>query len=125
MGVRKILIVDDNKDISELLSHKLKSEGFNVSTLSEGQEVLKKAKDFMPDVILMDIVLGDIDGADCVRTLQEYQSTRDIPVIFLSGIVVEDEEETATKIKVGDRFYPAIGKPFNFKELMDKIKTIA
>lgn len=122
MKYKKVLVVDDNLEILELVTRKLRSEGFEVSNLSQGEEVLRVTKEFKPDLILMDIVLEDIDGADAVRRLQEDAETQEIPVIFLSGIVTEDEDEKEATIKVGDRMYPALGKPFSFNELMEKME---
>jgi len=121
---QKILIVDDNPEILELLGRKLSMEGYTVANVSKGLEVLDKAKEFRPEFILMDIVLEDIDGAEAVRQLQTDVLTQDIPVIFLSGIVVNNGDGQSSGIKVGERHYPALGKPFAFKELMDKIKAI-
>ena len=121
MKYKKILVVEDNKEMLDLISKKLRDEGAEVVSLTQGEEVLETAKTFKPEMVLMDIVLEDIDGAEAVRRLQQEALTQHIPVIFLSGIVTEDTEDNETTIKVGDRVYTALGKPFKFADLLAKL----
>lgn len=124
MGNKKILIVDDEEEISELLKKKLLSEGHDVLKVNNGEDAFRRIKNFLPDLILMDIVLQDMDGADIVRQLQQDILTADISVIFLSGIVTEGEEGGLSMIKVGNREYAAIAKPFTIDRLLNEIKEI-
>ncbi|HNV23616.1 MAG TPA: response regulator, partial [Candidatus Omnitrophota bacterium] len=84
---KKILLVDDEKEIVQLLDKKLSQEGFEVIKLSSGKEAVDKTKKYLPDLVLMDIMMPDIDGAEAVKLLQKDTLTRNIPVLFLSGIL--------------------------------------
>ena len=86
-----------------------------------GEEAIEKAKTLLPDLIIMDVVLPDIDGADAIKVLQESLEVQDIPALFLSSIVVKDNEDQPT-VKVCERTYNPIAKPINFDALLDEIK---
>jgi CheY-like chemotaxis protein len=122
MKYKKIMVVDDNRELLELISKRLKLEKAEVMCVVKGEEVMAAVKQFKPEAILMDIVLEDIDGAEVVRRLQQDLATQHIPVIFLSGIVTEDAERNKTKLKVGEYQYDALGKPFKFEDLLEKLK---
>ena len=125
MARRKILVVDDDKDILNLVEKRLSVDGFEVMKTSNGREVLSHVEEFRPEVILMDIMMEDMDGADIVRQLQADRKASAIPVIFLSGIVVADNETGAgPTVKVGDQRYPALPKPFSGDDLLKAIRKV-
>ena len=124
MDSKKILVVDDEQDIADLLAKKLESEGFETIKAYRGYDAVEKVKLFLPDIILMDILLPDMDGAEVVRIIQKHPATKNIPIVFLSGIVTEDRKGSPEQIVVGDRRYDAIGKPFEFNELMEVIQKL-
>ena len=123
MNPRTILIVDDEAEMLEVLSKKLSAEGYQVINARTGKEAIEKAKIYLPDIILMDIVLPDMEGSDAIKTLQADPQTESIPSIFLSGIITRDEGDQPSEINVGGRLYNAIGKPFSFDELLSEIET--
>ncbi len=81
-----ILVVDDEQDLLEVMSIKLKSSGFDVLTASGGLEAVAKAKDRLPDLILMDIRMPDVSGIDASLTLKQDPLTRSIKIAFLSSL---------------------------------------
>ncbi len=119
----KILIVDDDEGILNLLEKKLVSERYQVFKSICAQDAIAKAKLYLPDLILMDIMLPDLDGPEAIIVLEQDPLTRHIPVIFLSGIITKDITGNTT-IKVSGREYPAIPKPVNIKELLNEIANI-
>jgi len=120
---KRILIVEDEQEVLQMIEAKLRENGFFVTCTASGKESVELARAEQPDVILMDIILPDIAGSDVVKLLAETGATSDIPVIFLSGIVTKGEEaDGCSQIKVGSRQYDAIAKPFTFRELLDRIE---
>jgi CheY-like chemotaxis protein len=123
MFERKILVVDDEEELLGLIDKSLTAEGYDVTTVTTAGSAMDKARDIVPDLILMDIVLPDMEGSEAVRCLMDDPLTRNIPVIFLSGIVTRDEEEiAASSIQVGGKAFKALSKPFSSKELMVEVR---
>ena len=98
----------------------MSDEEYQILKAVSGEEAIEKAKTLLPDLI-MDVVLPDIDGEDAIKVLQERPEAQDIPALFLSSIVVKDNEDQPT-VKVCERTYNLIAKPINFDELLDEIK---
>ena len=117
---KTILVVDDEEEILELCRKKLVESGFQTITAGRGEEAVTKAKNNVPDLILMDIILPDIDGSEVVQRLKQEERTQNIPVIFLSGILAPGDCPT-DGIKVGGDFYEVITKPIRFSQLLENI----
>lgn len=117
--MKKILVVDDEPEVIELVQTRLEQNNFSVISAENGQEGIEKARDESPDLILMDIIMPNISGGDAVRVLKSDEKTKDIPIIFLTAVTGSTnsagEEEG---INVGGRYYPAIGKPFDADHLL-------
>jgi len=125
MLYQKILIVDDDDDILQVMDKKLTAGGFKVIRAKRGMEAVEKAKAEMPDLILMDIVLPDIDGSEAVKLIHGEPATQQIPVIFVSGILAKDSGgHPTTELKVAGLKYHALSKPFAFETLMKEIEHI-
>ena len=120
---KKILIVDDDVEILDLLEKKLLSERYQIFKAERADDAINKARLYLPDLILMDLMLPDMDGAEAIMVLEQDPLTRHIPVIFLSGIVSKDSTGNAN-VKVKGRQYRAIPKPINPKELLGEITNI-
>lgn len=88
---KKILVVDDEQRIVDLLYKFLSNEGFTVSTATDGGCCLKLAKELIPDLIVLDINMPGMDGCDVVNELLKDEKTKSIPVIFLTGAVTDEE----------------------------------
>jgi len=125
MGKKKILVVDDEEQVLQLLEKRLLNESYDVVAATRGKDAILKAQKHLPDLILMDIVLPDIDGAEAVALLQQDPATRKIPILFLSGIVKEGStEDEKFEVNVGGRAYDAIPKPFTFQKLLVEIRKL-
>jgi signal transduction histidine kinase len=114
----KILVVDDTPDNLRLLSQLLINKGYEVRLAPNGELALSSIKHFLPDLILLDILMPGMDGYEVCSQLKRQKITRDIPVIFLSAL-----GETFDKVKafeVGGADY--IGKPFQVEEVLIRIK---
>ncbi len=83
---KKILIVDDNSELLELLRLGLKDAGFNVATAPDGLEALRRARSVCPDLIVLDLVLPELDGFAVCEALKRDQQTAGIPIIVLTGL---------------------------------------
>ena len=118
---KTILVVDDEEEILHLCERKLTDAGYRAITAENGMEALNKAKSDLPDMILMDIMLPDIDGSEVVLRLKGEPRTEKIPVIFLSGIIARSEGPK-DGINVGGEYYDVIAKPIQFNELLAYIK---
>ena len=114
--MRRILAVDDDKDILDVLQYILEDSGYEVETLSDGHFLFDKINAHMPDLILLDIMLGNLDGRDLCRAVKATDATHDIPVVLISASHVA----SAAGLKgAPDAF---IAKPFDIDDLLDVIK---
>ncbi len=116
----RILIVDDEEDIVELLSYNLKSEGYVVGTCQSGQDALDQYKEFNPDLIILDIMMPSVDGIEVCQTIRASSSNSDILIAFLTA-----RSESFTQVAAldagGDDY---ITKPIKPNVLKSKIKSI-
>lgn len=123
--MRKILVVDDDLDLSELLKTFLIQNGYGVYVSHNAKSAIEIAKENKPDLILMDIMLPDSDGAETARTIKSTPLLRDIPIIFLTGLVSSDEEnKEESHIVIEGKYYPTLAKPIDVKRLLIVIKQI-
>jgi len=116
----KILIIDDSRDFRKLLSRFLQTSGYEITEAENGEDGLQKIVEVKPDLILLDIMMPGIDGYEVCKRIKADPSSRDVPVIFLSG-----RSETTDKIEglnVGGADY--ITKPFDPEMLMLRINNI-
>ncbi|MEZ5104162.1 MAG: response regulator transcription factor [Draconibacterium sp.] len=114
----KILIVDDEKDLCEILQFNLESEGYEIDIAHSGEEMLKKAlEDF--DLILLDVMMGGISGFKAAHVIRNERKLT-TPIIFLTA--KGDENDILTGFNVGGDDY--ITKPFSIKEVVARIKAI-
>ena len=90
----KILIVDDNKDFLEIFSIKLKSASHDVSTDQSGQDGISKAKEFQPDLILLDVEMPEMNGVETLMKLKADDATKNIKVAFLTSYGEPQKETT-------------------------------
>lgn len=114
---KKILIVDDEQDIREIIKISLLDDGFSVLEAANGKTAIEIAKKEKPDLITMDIMMPEIDGFQAAKIIKEDPLTKDIPIIILS-VLSQDKN----KYMQGIADY--ISKPFKPEELSSKIKTV-
>ncbi|MCK5180741.1 MAG: response regulator [Candidatus Omnitrophica bacterium] len=125
MERKKILVVDDEKKIRELLEIRLSSAGYEVIQACHGEEGVQQAKAHLPDLILMDVMMPRMDGGEAVKCLEEDSVTKDIPVIFLTAIITKEEEEhSAFGIQLDTNKYRFMAKPFDSQKLLAEIKEV-
>jgi two-component system alkaline phosphatase synthesis response regulator PhoP len=114
----KILVVDDEPDIVELVSFNLKAEGFQVYSASSGPEALNRARAILPDLIVLDLMLPDLDGMAVCEILHRLPSTAPIPIIMLTAW--SSELSRIIGLETGAMDY--LTKPFSPSELVLRIK---
>ncbi len=114
----KILIVDDEKDIRDLLDFNLKREGYRIYKARDGLEALEQAKSRKPDLILLDIMLPHKDGFEVLRELQKNTKTASIPVIFLTAR--DNEIDEVVGLELGAEDY--VVKPISIRTLVARVK---
>lgn len=120
MNTDKILIVDDEPDLLTILGKRLSDAGYQVFTASTGKVAFMKVKEIMPDLILLDILIPELNGLDLKARLNQHISTASIPVIFLTAKnMIEDKVEG---LQIGADDY--ITKPFNTDELLARISAV-
>jgi two-component system, OmpR family, alkaline phosphatase synthesis response regulator PhoP len=117
-GNQKILIVDDEKDLCEILQFNLESEGFSIDVAYSGEDALKKPLEEF-DLILLDVMMGGISGFKAANIIRKEKKLT-VPVIFLTA--KGDENDILTGFNVGGDDY--IAKPFSIKEVIARIKAI-
>ncbi|AQS58326.1 response regulator [Desulforamulus ferrireducens] len=115
----KILIVDDEQPIRELVRFNLEKEGFQVIQAADGNTALTMAKNDTPDIIVLDIMLPGLDGFAVCRALQQDSTTRNIPIIMLSAR--GEELDKVLGLELGADDY--ITKPFSPRELVARVKA--
>ena len=117
-----ILIVDDEKKIRELLDLRLSAEGFAVIQAADGEEGVAAARKHSPDLILMDVMMPKMDGAEAVNELRQDPATKDIPIIFLTSMITKEEETNqAFGIQLDVKKHRFIAKPFETPSLIAEI----
>lgn len=114
----KILVVDDEQSIRELLEFNLKKNGYETLTAADGREALQKAEG--TDLILLDLMLPEIDGIEVCRRLKTAAKTADIPIIMLTAKA--EEVDRIIGLEMGADDY--VAKPFSTRELMARIKAV-
>ena len=115
--MKKILVVDDEKPISDIVKFNLTKEGFEVFTAFDGEEALETFKEVQPDLILLDLMLPKLDGLDVAR---EIRKTSDTPIIMVSA--KDSEFDKVIGLELGADDYMI--KPFETKELVARVKAV-
>ncbi len=119
MEIRKILLVDDDEDIRTIGEISLRDVGgWDIELAATGEEALKKAKVFRPDVILMDVMMPEMDGPDTCRKLWDDPELHSIPVLFLTATHHRDEVERLKALGA----LGVLAKPFDPMELPERIR---
>ena len=113
----RILVVDDEEAITDLVATTLRYEGFSVETAPSGREALATVKTFRPDVLILDVMLGDIDGFDVLRRLRADDER--VPVLFLTA--ADAPEDRVRGLTLGGDDY--ICKPFSLAELVARVRV--
>jgi len=115
----KILIVDDNQQIRKMLRRHLKKPGYEISEAENGKIALVEIEKAIPDLILLDVMMPEMDGFEVCKRLQQDAATKDVPVIFLTARIETDDVIAGLELGAVDY----VNKPFNNKELITRINT--
>ncbi|OGC08046.1 DNA-binding response regulator [candidate division WOR-1 bacterium RIFOXYA2_FULL_36_21] len=118
--MQEILIIDDEKDIVSAIEYNLVKDGFKVSKAFDGHNGLKLAKDKIPQLILLDLMLPGIPGLEVCKILKSDPKTKEIPIIMLTAKVSETDKVVGLELGADDY----ITKPFSMRELLARVKAI-
>jgi two-component system OmpR family response regulator len=114
----RLLVVDDEPSIRDLLSASLRFAGYDVVTAADGSSALTQAEKHRPDLVVLDVMMPDMDGFEVTRKLRERG--RDVPVLFLTAR--DDVEDKVTGLTVGGDDY--VTKPFSLEEVVARIRAV-
>jgi two-component system alkaline phosphatase synthesis response regulator PhoP len=120
MAKEKILIVDDEEDILELLKFKLSKEGYQVTGAASGEEALRCVRSETPDLIVLDLMLPGIDGIEVARELKHDFDTKNIPIVMVTA--KGEEADIVTGLELGADDY--ITTPFSPRILIARVKAV-
>ena len=121
MAKKKILVVEDDRDISELITYNLEREGYETACLYDGSQVVDFVRKRKPEIIILDLMLPEVDGIEICRTLKSDADTKHIPIIMLTAKA--EEADVVVGLQMGADDY--IPKPFSPKVLVARIKAIS
>jgi len=116
---KKILIIEDDKFLRELIAKKLTEEGFETTEAIDGEEGIKKIKEEKPDLVLLDLILPEIDGFEVLSRIKEDPAIASIPIIILSNLGQREDIEKGMKLGAVDYLIKAHFTP---GEIIEKIK---
>jgi len=116
----KILVVDDEQDMVDLLTYNLKARGYEVRAASNGLDALKQARLELPDLILLDLMLDGIDGYSVCEILRHQPSTATVPVIMITAMAGQIARVNGLAAGADD----FMTKPFSPQELVTRIKRV-
>ena len=117
---KKILIVEDEQDIAQLVRHYLEKEGFHISIAKTGLEALTLAASNRPDLVILDLMLPQLDGLEVCKTLRNKPETALLPIIMLTA--KNEETDTVIGLELGADDY--VTKPFSPKALVARVKSL-
>lgn len=117
---KKILVVEDDPDLVELLCFNLKASGFAVGTAANGVDALKKARSILPDLILLDLMLPELDGFAVCEILRRDSATATIPIIMVTALSSQFARLTGLEAGAND----FITKPFSPKQLVSRLREL-
>jgi len=120
MPDKSILIVEDEKDIQELIRYNLSKEGYRVTSADSGEEGLKTAQSLHPDLVILDLMLPGLDGLEVCRQMKKNSATAHIPIIMLTA--KGDESDIVAGLEMGADDY--VTKPFSLKVFTSRVLAV-
>jgi two-component system alkaline phosphatase synthesis response regulator PhoP len=117
---RKVLVVDDEEDILELLDYNLSKEGFRVLRVTSGEKALELARTERPDLIVLDLMLPGLDGLEVCKHLKSERETADIPIVMLTA--KGEEADIVLGLEMGAEDY--VTKPFSPRVLAARVRAV-
>jgi two-component system phosphate regulon response regulator PhoB len=116
----RVLVIEDERALTDVLAYNLQREGYEAILAHDGQEGLRKAQTLLPDLILLDLMLPTMSGLDVCRELRAGERTRDIPIIMITAKAEETDQVVGFKMGADDY----VTKPFSVKVLLERIKAL-
>jgi two-component system phosphate regulon response regulator PhoB len=116
----RVLVVDDERDILELVKYNLDREGYHVTVVATGEDALAAARTKTPDIVVLDLMLPGVDGLEVCRRLKGDPKTRNIPIVMLTA--KGDEADVVTGLELGASDY--VTKPFSPRVLTARIRAV-
>ena len=113
----RILVVDDEPSVTDLIAYNLRKSLYDVQTAANGRDALRLAREYKPDLILLDLMIPEVDGLDVCR---ELRKTSDVPIIMITAR--GEEIDRVLGLEIGADDY--VTKPFSVRELMSRIKAV-
>lgn len=123
---KRILVVDDRNELLHLMRRVLEDEQYQVSIVQEGRNAFASVKSWLPDLLILDLKLGDVSGQDILKQLKSDPITADIPIIVYTAAVIE-AEEVDKLIEESPQHYNGVyllRKPFELPVLLDKVEEL-
>jgi two-component system phosphate regulon response regulator PhoB len=120
MAKERILVIEDEEDILELVTYHLSREGYKVSGATSGEEALRKARSEIYDLVILDLMLPGIDGLEVAKRLQNDPKTKPIPIVMLTA--KGEEADIVTGLELGADDY--IPKPFSPRVLVARVRAV-
>ncbi len=123
---KRILVVDDRNELLHLMRRVLEDEEYQVSILQEGRDTLAKVRQSLPDLLILDLKLGDVSGKDILTLLKSDDITADIPIIVYTAAVLEADEVSSLIEQDPQRYSDVclLRKPFELTTLLDKVEEL-
>ncbi len=118
---KKILVIEDDKFLRELISQKLIKEGYDIAEAVDGEKGVESVKEEKPDLVLLDLILPGIDGFEVLSKIKSDPASAQIPIIILSNLGQKDDIERGLKMGAADYLIKAHFTP---GEIIDKIRTV-
>jgi two-component system phosphate regulon response regulator PhoB len=118
--VAKIMVVDDEPDVTALLAYHLKAAGHTVQALNDPTRAVPVAKEFQPELMILDVMMPDLSGLEICRSIRADAKLKDVPVIFLTARTEENDRISGLESGADDY----VCKPFSTKELMLRVQSI-
>lgn len=120
MAKEAVLVVDDERDILELIRYNLEKEGYRVTTVTSGEEALTIASNEQPSIVLLDLMLPGLDGLQVCRRMKQDDATRSIPIVMLTAKT--EDSDIVSGLEIGADDY--ITKPFSPRVLVARIRAV-
>src|SRR4029079_4331220 len=116
----RILVVEDEKDLQEVIAYNLRQAGHTVTVVGGGREALNSVADTRPDILLLDLMLPDVSGIEVCRKLKGDNATREIPIIMVTA--KGDEVDRVVGFELGADDY--VVKPYSLRELLLRVDAV-
>jgi CheY-like chemotaxis protein len=123
---KQILVIDDKSELLHLMRRVLEDEEYQVSILQDGRDAFTQVKAQLPDLLILDLKLGDVSGQDVLKQLKQDPVTAEIPVIVYTAAVLEAEEVSGLVNSDPSRYQSVrvVQKPFELEDLLDLVENL-